>query len=224
MIDENLNKYSFPTSKGGVLMSTQNFSNGNMGRTTFEYLLLTENSINLRDQVDYKLGGVALIDPITGLYSRYVDKLENTSVDDYLALGTDKDNAKTILYRVRKNWGFANVEPKKTFASFIYRFQGLWSHLRISAGEEMGLWGQLMWAIAIISAADEPFSYQDSWCLSHMMILTKQRRGYSTGLTNLAERYWYYKKGDKTTSSIIADYLGTNCQDHPLIKAWEPYK
>lgn len=224
MIDENLNKYSFLTSKGGFLMSTQNFPNGNMGRTTFEYLLLTEDSINLRDQIDYKLGAVALIDPITGLYSRYVDKLENTSVDDYLALGTDKDNAKAILYRVRKNWGFANVELKKTFASFIYRFQGLWSHLRISAGEEMGLWGQLIWAIAIISAADEPFSYQDSWCLSHMMILTKQNRKYSTGLTNLAEKYWYYKKGDKTTSNIIADYLGPNCQDHPLIKAWEPYK
>lgn len=226
MIDEEiLNNYSFPTPNGGLLLSTEIFQNGNMVRSTAELLFLI-NEVTLINRELYIIGLCECEPELKsnpGIFSRYPNKIQNTQVDDYLAAGCRSDLAIDILKSVRKNYGFANLESKKSFSSFIYRFQGMWQHLRISAGETPGFLGQLLWSIAIISAANKPFSYQDSWCLSHLMILTKQRRNFSTRLTDLAERYWYYKKGNKTTSSIMADYVGPNCQDHPLISAWEPY-
>lgn len=158
-----------------------------------------------------------------GIFSRYPDSIENTTLDDYLVLGTNRINAKNILDSGRENFGFISVDGKKSWAQWLYRFQGMWQHLRISALEKPGLLGQFFWALSIYLAANKPFSNQDNWILSHLMILTKERRKYSTWLTDKAVQYWNNKKGIVQTSSIVSDYLGPDCQDHPLIEAWKKY-
>ena len=216
----NLEKYTFPT-RNGQLLSTESFSNGNMLRSTAELLFLTklnnELSPKLRQEYFY---GIYDLEQEPGLYSRYPDSVQNSSVDDYLLIGTDRLFASEILSYARYHFGFVDVNKKKDFKQFFPRFQGLWQHLRISANENVGILGQLIWSISLYLAAQKPITEKDNWVLSHVMVLTYERSSLKSYICNLAVKYWRSKK-TKTTSQIMSEYTGI--PDHPLVKAWIPY-
>jgi hypothetical protein len=218
---QNLNLFTFMNDHGRLL-STERYENGNMLRTTQELLLLADGRIPFDEEQEYEKGiDQCLVPGSVGLYSRYRNSLENTSVDDYLTLGTDPVHAAMILHEARTHYGFLDVNRKFTFSQFIPRFLGLWQHLRISAGEEVGTLGQLIWAVSLVMSACQPISNQDNWLLSHMMVKTKEDRGFTSLITDLAVAFWRMRKS-KTSAEIFADYCGT--PDHPLVEAWKPYK
>lgn len=234
----NLDKYTFPSTQG-KLLSTEDHANGNMLRSTAEFILLAQNDVSLQVISDYFKGIVSLqVRP--GVFSRYTDKLENTSVDDYLAVGCISQFAANILDNARPRLGFADLFfPKVSIsqwlfhfreiwqyikisagAQWLFRFQGLWQHLKLSAGESLGLLGQAIWSLSLYLAAKEPITNQDNWTLSHMMVLVYERSPYKHFLMDIAVRFWKSKK-TKPTSQIFAEYCGIS--DHPLVQAWKKY-
>ena len=216
-----LDKYTF-TYNSAKLLSTEDHANGNMLRSTSELLLLDQTDLSIEERAEYEKGiDLCIVKDAVGLYSRYPDSVSNTSVDDYLALGTDSVRATSILFEARTDFGFLDVHQEYDWKQFIFRFQSLWQHLRISAKENVGIVGQLIWALGIVLAAREPIERQDNWLLSHMMIITRQRRGFKSLICDLAEKYWRSKK-TKSSSDIMLDYC--RIPDHPLIEAWRLYK
>lgn len=215
-------------------MSTQPFPNGNMLRTTAEFLITSAVPPHKDFLIsDYKLG-IKDCQTVPGNYSRYPDKLENTSVDDLLVVGSfNQLSALYMLNVARSNWGCISVDtkwsffkilfnPKKFWSQFFARFQGGWQNLRIIAGENVGLLGQAIWALSLYLAAKEPIGKQDNWVLSHLIVLTYERSGFKSFICEAAIKFWRGKK-TKTTSQIMSEYLGPECQDHPLIETWRPY-
>jgi hypothetical protein len=229
---KNLAKYTTWVSERATLLSTEPFLNGNGLYATGQLLFLAQSRLPIYDAYALYPNGIELCrDPHTGAYARRPDLLENTSVDDYLAITCDEYIAQELLKDSRANWGFLDVHnaivPGINWAQFIFRFQGLWQHMRVSAGERLGLLGQAIWAVSIVLAARKPLTNQDSWIQSHLMVLTYGRRSRDGNsalihwLMDLAVSYWRKKKGTTTTSSIMAAYCGD--PEHPLVEAWEPY-
>jgi hypothetical protein len=218
----NLEKYTFPT-KNGKLLSTELFPNGNMLRYTAEYLFLTKK---YQDNKDWSLIlGIRDCESPNqiGAFSRHSNRMEDTQVDDYLVLGTISYLATQILFGAKCNWGCLSVDREWSFKQFMPRYMGMWQHLRISAGESVGLIGQAIWALSLYLAARKPITNQDNWVLSHLMVLTYERKNLNSWICNKAVQYWKSKK-TKETWQIMSEYLGPNCQDHPLIDAWRSYK
>lgn len=223
MVD-NLEKYTFPcgtfASGAASLLSTQTFLNGNVTNATSQLLLLVPH-LPFFQWILYSRG-IQMCEKLPGVYSRQPLSNDNTSVDDYLAIGCDKDCANRILTSARSNLGFVDIHNSRprNWAQFIFRFQGLWQHLKVSADESVGPIGRLIWAVSIVMAAKQPFTNQDSWSQSHMMIIVKERRGFKSFICDLAIKYWRKKK-TMTTSDMMAAYIGD--PDHPLVQAWRIY-
>lgn len=218
----NLDKYTFPT-KAGQLLSTQTFPNGNMVRSTAELIILTKGKC-IDGRIRYIFGLMDCNDNLSGIYSRYPDRLENTQVDDYLVAGSRNElEAQSILACARANFGCSSVDGNWSWKQFIFRYQGMWQHLRIIAKEDVGLLGQAIWAanLAFI-CAQQPITNQDNWLLSHLMVITYERSGFKSWICDSAIKYWRSKK-TKPSYQIMSEYLGPDCQDHPLIEAWRPY-
>lgn len=215
---ENLDKYTFNTRSGKVL-STEPFPNGNMLRSTSELLFLANEKLT-KDQYSDFVNGMEDFSVRSGLYSRYSEAIEDTTIDDYLVLGSSRFLATEILQEARFNLGFITVNDSWTFKQFLFRFFGMWQHLRISAGEKVGIFGRAIWALSIYLAAKQPIEHQDNWCLSHIMIETYKRRGVKSWICDKAIAFWRSKK-TKPTSQIMAEY--TSIPDHPLVEAWKPY-
>jgi hypothetical protein len=218
---QNLEKYTFPT-KNGRLLSTEPFPNGNMLRSTAELLILVPEipegraymagieDCRVTEERNHQL-----------VYSRYPDRAENTSIDDLLIAGSvDTTSAQEVLASARSNLGFYSVDGKRIFPQFIFRFQGMWQHLRMVAEEKVGLVGQAIWALSLYLAAKKPITNQDNWVLSHLMVLTYNQSRFKSKLCDLAIRYWQSKK-TKTTSQIMSEYIGDPA--HPLVEAWKKY-
>jgi len=218
----NLATYTFLYSMNAKLLSTENYANGNMGRTTAEMLLLATDELSSQLKEEYKAGlNLLRVGHLKGALTRKPNTLENTSVDDYLVAGSDEQLARAFLAEARSNMGALDVNGEWSWVQWIFRFQGMWQHLRISARENVGVFGQLMWALSIWLAARQPIDHQDNWVLSHIMILTKEKRGFKSWICDKAVQYWKSKK-TLPTSEIMRQYL--NVQDHPLIKLWEKYE
>ncbi len=218
----NLEKYTFPT-KYGKLLSTQPFPNGNMLRATAELLILSppQNSIEYSEGTDDCL--VSDLQNHGLCYSRYPDRAENTSVDDLIAIGgLDFISAQNILNCARSNLGFYSVDGKRTWSQFIFRFQGLWAHLKIRAEEKLDIYYKLVWALSLYLAAQNPIENQDAWLLSHLMVITYERSKLKSWICDTAVKYWKSKKS-LPSWQIMSYYLCPDCQDHPLIEAWRPY-
>lgn len=217
----NLDKYSFPTPNGGLLLSSQDCPNGNMVGYTAQLLFLAKDRIPEEMYHKYTLGLEAC--EYNNVYSRYPNNPENTSVDDYLALCCIPEYAQRLHLEGIVHFGFFDVHfPKVSFNAFLFRFQGLWQHMKVGAGHLIGPVGRAIWAASVYLAAKEPFGNQDNWLESHLMVETYKRSGKSSFLMDLACNFWYNKKGDMKTSEIFAKYC--NIPDHPLVQAWEPYK
>lgn len=227
---KNLAKYTTWVTNDAALLSTEPFLNGNALYATGQLLFLAGAKLPSDDQVKY-IAGIYACRTENGAFERKPGNLENTSVDDYLAITCGIYTAKHVLAAARNNWGFldvhSNLVPGINWAQFIFRFQGLWQHMRVSAGERLGLLGQTIWAVSIVLAARKPLTNQDSWIQSHLMVLTYGRRSRDGNsalihwLMDLAVTYWRKKKGTTTTSSIMAAYCGD--PEHPLVEAWQPY-
>lgn len=221
---DNIVNYTFP-SKMGLLLSTEPHPNGNMLGATSQYIFLTSDllfGLSLEMRVPYFMGISACEKPL-GAYFRGPDSTDNTSVDDYLEICLLPLAAQRCLSNARRSLGFIDVNfPKVSFSQFMFRFQGFWQHMKISAGACVWPLGRVIWAVSIVMAARQPFSNQDSWIESHLMILLKERRGWHSFIGDLAVSYWRKKKGNMTTAQIMADYC--KIPDHPLVRAWEPYK
>jgi hypothetical protein len=218
----NLDKYSFPT-PNGKLLSTQDFPNGNMVGYTSQLLFLTQftDALSL-EQVQEFFNGLIDCGAFSGVVSRKPGELSNTSVDDYLSLACNPVFAIKMLKYGRAHWGFFDLNyPKVSFAQFLYRFQGMWQHAKISAGEPLTNLGKLIWAVSLMISAHKPFSWQDAWIQSHLMVLIKERRNVNNPIMDYAVNYWRRRKGSKTTSEIYADYMGF--ADHPLVEAFKPF-
>jgi hypothetical protein len=225
---KNLDAYSFDVPNGGLLLSSEPFPDGNMLYYTSQLLFLTKSNdlgVCLKTGVQmatlYTMG-IQACQVKEGLYSRYPTTLSNTSVDDYLGLGCLTTYAHEILTYGREHFGFYNVlYPKITFAQWLFRFQGLWQHLKISSRNFIGPLGRLIWAVSIFLSARKPLSDQDSWIQSHLMVLAYKRSGLKSIICNLASKYFLYRKHDVSTSEIMHAYCGI--ADHPLVEAWKPY-
>lgn len=222
----NLDKYSFPTKSGGLLLSSQTVPNLNMLNYTAQLLFLAKNDDLTPEQKFQYFAGIIDCEKPEGMFYRSPTNSDDTSVDDYLALSCHKQLAIDILDN--STWGFVSVKPitwKQRLLPFfqkqwLYRFAGLWTHMKISAGYRVWPLGRFVWALSIFLAAREPMSSQDSWMESHLMILTKRQRGWKSWLGDKAVQYWLKKK-TKPTSQIFAEYSGIS--DHPLVDAWIPY-
>lgn len=220
-------KWLCPTDHG-LLLSTEDHPNGNMLRSTGEILITS--SYNLSPWLRLQLyRGISDCAVKKGLYSRYPNSVENTQVDDLLGIGCDPLTAMFILDYARSHLGFYDVGGPETSLldklrrlgkQWIFRYQGLWQHLKMSAGENLGLLGRLIWAASIFVAARKPITDQDNWVLSHMMILVKERRVFRSWLCSRAVRYWRSKK-TKPTHQIMAEYIGN--PEHPLVEAWKEH-
>lgn len=220
----NLDKYTFKIKEDQVIpylqLSTEPFPNGNCLRSTAEILLLAEPELESYYQMGFQ-NGLWQFKVDYGLYSRYTDKEENTQVDDILALGCHAIHAAAILDYTRHHLGFFDVNfPKVSPKTWLFRYQGLWQHLKMAAGESLGWFGQCIWALSIYLAAKEPIDHQDNWVLSHMQVIVKERRQFKSWICDLAVSYWRSKK-TKKTSQIMAEYTGI--PDHPLVQAWSKY-
>lgn len=213
----NLEKYSFPVTNGGLLLSTEPFPNGNMLGATAQLSFLLGDKIPIAYFI-----GMDYCERTPGTFSRYPNTLEDTSVDDYLSLACSKAYANDIYSLALERFGFITVFwPVTTYNQWILRFQGFWQHTKISAGVKVGPLGRLIWALSIILAAKKPMNNQDSWMQSHLMVLVKERRGWKSWIGDLAVSYWRKKKV-MTTSEIAAEYIGV--KDHPLVEAWKGYQ
>jgi hypothetical protein len=232
IVIKNLAKYTTWLGKNAALLSTESFLNGNGLYATGQLVFLAQSRLPMYDAYALYPNGIELCrEPFTGAYARRPDLLENTSVDDYLAISCDEHVAENLLRDARANWGFLDIHSSIVWTvdwkQFIFRFQGLWQHMRVSANERLGLLGQAIWAVSVALAARKPMTNQDSWIQSHLMVLTYGRRSRNGNpdlahwLMDLAVSYWRKKKGTTTTSSIMAAYCGD--PEHPLVEAWQPY-
>lgn len=222
----NLEKYTFPT-KNGKLLSTEPFPNGNMLRTTAEFLILTGR----RDQSF--LNGIDDCLTEQSIFNRYPialpandpkSILENTSVDDLLVVGASSFfDSFRVLTAARKNLGFYDVNLKRPWSQFIFRFQGMWQTLRMRAAEKLGPIAKAIWALSLYLAAKKPITEQDNWVLSHITVIVYESTKSYTSTKggnwpcNKAVAYWRSKKTRKTYE-IMAGYIGD--PDHPLVQAW----
>lgn len=195
----------------GWLLSTQPFMNGNVLYATGQLVFLTPADPRYRTGID-------LCKAPNGAYARQPNLADNTSVDDYLAIGCISDIAKNLLQTARTNWGCLDIQGKKSWSQFIFRFQGFWQHLRISANESIGLFGQFIWALAIWLASKELIGNQDSWIQSRLMIATYDRRGYNHWLCEWAIKKWNAAQPEPTWQTM-AKYI--NDDTHPLVIAWK---
>lgn len=219
MMIENLEKYSYNTPHGRII-STENFPNGNMIRSTAELLLLASDRLTPDELLAYQNGLRDMEQPTFGVFTRYQSRLENTSVDDYLLAGTDKLIAQSILDNARKNWGCCSVDGKWSKDQFLFRFQGMWQNLRMVAGECVGIIGQLIWAGNLVLATRQPPSNQDNWALSHAVVVSYEKGNFQSPICDWAVAYFKAKK-PKPTYQLMIDYLGI--PDHPIVQAWKPY-
>lgn len=214
--------YVFPA-PSGKLLSTQTFPNGNMVNYTSQLIFLASHSSEILSSEDLICfwRGLSQCGAYGSTISRYPNTKENTSVDDYLAAACNEVVAARMLSIARWHFGFLDLNyPKVSFSQFMFRFQGFWQHMKISARAFVGPLGRLIWAINLVIAAQKPFSFQDNWIESHLMVLVKERRNFWCPICDLAIRYWRKKK-TKTTADIMASYIGT--AEHPLVYAWRKY-
>lgn len=211
-----IESYVFHT-KNGLVLSTQNFYNGNVIYATGQHILLAE-----KNREAY-LAGLADLELESGAFSRDQFNVLNTSVDDYLAAACVPEIAKRILYRLRTHFGFCDVKHSTfslNFKQFMGRFLGFVQHCRISAGEFPGWLGQIIWAKSITRAADQPISNQDGWLQSALMILVYSRSKFRSKRCDNAIAYWVLKK-TAPTAEIMKAYLALD--EHPLIEAWRHF-
>lgn len=216
---DNLDKYTFSYPVDGQLLSTEPFTNGNMLYATAQFLYV-QYGLSTDQFLRYNTG-IRFCRAPNGAYARTPQLAENTSVDDYLAITCFGGPAVLVLSAARKRFGFLDINPSGfRFSQFLFRFQGLWQHMRISAREKIGLFGQLMWAISIFLAARQPVENQDSWIQSHLMILVATRSSLlsESWICQKACKYWWSKK-TAPTSEIMAKYIGD--PSHPLVTAWQ---
>jgi hypothetical protein len=209
--------YWIATPKGKPLLSTQLFQNGNMIYSTAMYLFLTPK----RDLEIVQALREFEVKP--GLYSRYADQIQNTSVDDYLAAASLPGQALRILNYGRAHFGFFDCEkgffPKPK--QFLFRFQGFWQHARIVAGEDIKGLGAQIWSTAIRLAASEPETNQDGWIQSHLMVLAWEGSWMKTHPTMFKAVQEWKRRKPKATWKLMADYIGDSL--HPLVEAWKNY-
>lgn len=210
--------YFYRTPNDGYLLSTENYPNGNMVGYTSQLIFLTPRSMmNQALMLGLQDCGAG-----SGVVTRHPGKIENTSVDDYLALACVYPFANIVLSKAHRNFGFIDLNfPQVSVNSFMFRFQGFWQHLKVCAKAVVGPLGRAIWAISIVLAARKPFDNIDSWVESHLMVLAKERYGYNSFIGDLAVKYWRKKKGNVKTSDLYAKYIGVT--DHPLVWAWKPY-
>jgi hypothetical protein len=208
------NKYFIEYPDNKFLLSTQPFDNGNMLYATAQYMFL-------REQYDEcLLLGIGLCSNGKGAFYRSPDNKSNTSVDDYLALCCISYYA-YYIYKY-SFLGFIDVNaPKYSIAQWMFRFNGFWQHMKLSAGIWVGPIGSLVWAYSVYKACQQPVSNQDSWIQTHLMVITAERGKVSNWLIKKAIEYFYEHK-PLPTSRIMTQYIGDD--SHPLIKAWEKYK
>lgn len=217
----NLRDYSFQTHSGGLVLSTQKVPNGNMVGATGQFITL----MPFLGGIELYVQGLMDCEKLPGVFSRDQKYLYNTSIDDYLEATSIPHIAARCLDTAIYHYGFLDLfYPKVSFEQWVLRFQGFWQHMKISAGRFVGPIGRIMWAASIVIAAHKDFNDQDSWIQSHLMIIVKERSNMKSLICTLAARYWRKHKGTMTTSQIMADYVGLDCYDHPLIEAWKPYK
>ncbi len=207
--------YWFPLFEGeSSFLSSEPFWNGNVNDVSAEYAYLKKD--------DGLWKALKRLELSPGVLSRSPFNCTNTSVDDYLARACDPEFAKRMLHHGRTHLGFLNCETGFKPRQFLYRFQGMWQHARISAGEKPGAIGQFFWVKSVELAAEQPVTNQDGWRQSHLMILRAKEMGWiqSPGPILTAVSTWHMKK-PAPTWRIVADYIGL--EDHPLVDAWRPY-
>lgn len=209
--------YIFNT-KSGRTMSTEPFINGNCIYATAMFATL--EPIFARDWG--LMAGLQDFQVAPGLFSRYPDSTANTQVDDYLALTCIPQYAKDFLAYGRRHLGFYDVTKDIIFpkgAQWLFRFQGLWQHAKLAAGEKLGLLGQLIWAVSLRLSTKEPYTHQDAWIQPHLMVLVFQNSQMKDNkFMKNAVDYWFSKK-QVPTSDLMESYCGD--QAHPLVLAWK---
>lgn len=212
-----IDRYLFPTPSGGLLLSSGPAANGNMVGCTAMYMFLRcltaiGGGPGVPEGVLRFDRGLGDCQKPRGLYTADTGGYIPLEIDDFLCIACfDPDP----------------VWKQRSGYKFRFRFQGAWQHLKIAAGIPVFPLGRFIWALSIFLAARKPFSVQDSWIESHLMILNKSHSEWKSWIGDLAVRYWRRKKclkmGLMTTAQIYADYVGPDCADHPLIEAWKPY-
>lgn len=216
------NNYLFPTPNGGFLLSTQNIPNGNMAYATAMYFVLTAKEVTALDQKLYD--GLQALSPFPGLLSRSPTSLEQTQIDDYLAVACLTPFAHKMFAQGKRCLGFYDLtspdKPSWNWAQWLWRWPHFAGHVRISAGKPLWPWHRVGWAAYIVYAAFQPRNSQDSWLQSHLMILVAKRRGYRSWIGSAAQWFWWKRK-PAPSWVIISEYL--DLLAHPLIDAWELY-
>lgn len=204
--------YFFPSPRGEALLSTQPFPNGNMIYATamYEYLM----GIGMPGLFEFEVKN--------GRLSRYPDRLEDTSIDDYLAATCDLGFALRFLGAGAL---YVSVMPGFSFNRLLGLMPSFWGvklNAKLRAGKGLGPIDVLIWSIALLRAARQPKENQDGWVQSHLMILVwRQSKMSDNVLMRQAVAYWKSKQ-PQSTWRTMADYIGT--ESHPLVDAWRLYE
>lgn len=207
-----LDKYSFPTPNGGLLLSTQGGPNGNMCYATAQYCFL---------EGAYELSffkGLNSLMPKVGVLSRSPTSQIDTSIDDYLAYACLAHFADLFYQRGWRSWGCYTLGSKWSWTQWLWRWPYYWVHVKINAGKTVWPIGRLFWAANLIYVTWLPISNQDQWLEAGLMVLSSERRGYRSFIGSLAVKYWKKKK-PVPLWQVMKSYLALD--EHPLIDAWE---
>ena len=228
----------FHATNHGSLLSTEHSINGNTLYASAMYAALCPESKNAA----YFLAAMRAMQVRPGLFSRYPDRVENTAVDDHIALAAIPEFARLILAYGRSHLGFFDVRntrwygglwcaikdwfthpefkfKKKAFRHCLYRAQGFWVHARLSAGEEIGPIASALWSLSVYLATRS--HEQDAQIQTALMILVAGRNhGLLTEQMLKAYRYWWNTVREHTFE-VVARYIGNPA--HPLVEAWKPW-
>lgn len=205
----------------GGLVSSQIGPSLNGLSYTAQAIVCAQEGTLFHERIPGWLAAIRRCQVVPGLYKRRPNVLESTSVDDYLSLAAcDPTLALEILRYGERTWGFFDVKcpnQRGKWATWLFRFPGLTTHIRFGARCHASAFGRFAWAMSVLIASGKPASNQDAHFQTSLMILTFRRSGQKSWLCEQASRRWINRL-PKPVGQIFADYSGF--PNHPLAKYW----